>query len=867
MTYLSFRYQGIQLLRGVIPYNDPNGGQNVMRFSDIYNSFLTFYQLFSTENWTNVLYSALNYESIVGSPVTAVIAALFLVAYVTLSNFILLNMFIAVIEENFEVAEKEKHKRQLETFRRNIDPSKKDDIAHRWNVYKYFEAKPKALVVESFPSNLVLHVQKNRVRDFLNYGCEKYFGKKDCLDTESFDRPDNLVTRINRFFGVEIESDQIPLLEQIDRQQSPDAKDSQGGGGLLMGEQVNDNSIEAFMDDYNERQALKADFIAAHPNYDASLWFFSPRNKIRRTCQLLVPSSHGKRIYGIPHSKELNLAFKTIIYLCIITSVIIATIAVPAYIKENYVNLDGSFPRYTWFWCMDVALTMVFTAEFFIKIIADGFLLTPNAYMLNVWNQLDLFILITLYVNIAVGANASSSSISKVFRAIKSLRALSLIIPYAIYGTNIFAGLFYQCNDASASNKTQCVGEYIQSPFLQWNVLLPRVWNTPYSYSFDDFKSSFLILFEIVSEEGWVDVMSSSMQIAGRDLQPRPNVSVWNSVYFCVFNLAGAVFVLTMFVSVIVSNYQEKSGDAYLTEEQKRWMDLKKLLKQIKPSKRPKVRPQSRFRAFCFDCAAEKKGIWHKFITGVYILHILLLMTEIQDPAAWLDLTRNSKVDDEFDGINQLRKDYKQRKNTLEVDYLDVEKLKHRLSKIHSNKVYERRKTYNLVYQEALLSTERDVNGNEKGISFTNMLLMLAHYKLIDDEKCLEIQEYVKRKIKTDRVADNVNKDRVKSLLRTIYLRRKYKAIREQKLNAKKMNDTVPRIMVDIFNDEEEEEERTPGLRIDTNLILGMNSKIRISMSSASSPGSDGSPAGSSLNLFSSQNSSGDNSPRHSINT
>ncbi|CAG8737084.1 9234_t:CDS:2, partial [Acaulospora morrowiae] len=158
---------GIQLLRGVIPYNDPSGGSNVMRFSDIYNSFLTLYQIFSSENWSDILYNVLKYESIVGSPVTAIIAALFLVAYVALSNFILLNMFIAVIEENFEIAEKEKHKKQLETFRRNADPSKKDEIPYKWNIYKYFEAKPKSLVVESFPSNLVFHVQKNRVRDFL----------------------------------------------------------------------------------------------------------------------------------------------------------------------------------------------------------------------------------------------------------------------------------------------------------------------------------------------------------------------------------------------------------------------------------------------------------------------------------------------------------------------------------------------------------------------------------------------------------------------------------------------------------------------------------------------------------------------------
>ena len=47
-------------------------------------------------------------------------------------------MFIAVLQENFEIAEEQKHKVQLQTFKRNVDPTeKKDDVIYRWNFYKY----------------------------------------------------------------------------------------------------------------------------------------------------------------------------------------------------------------------------------------------------------------------------------------------------------------------------------------------------------------------------------------------------------------------------------------------------------------------------------------------------------------------------------------------------------------------------------------------------------------------------------------------------------------------------------------------------------------------------------------------------------
>ncbi|CAG8454328.1 2140_t:CDS:10 [Diversispora eburnea] len=1038
----------IQLLRGVIPSNNPDGDSNVMRFSDIFNSFLALYQLFSGEDWTTVLYNVLNYESIIGSRVTALISAFFLIFYVSLSNFILLTMFIAVISENFDTAEKEKYKKQVESFRRNMNFSDKEEVTYKWNIYRYFQAKPKALAVQSFPSNLVLQIQKYRVRDFLfdnNHNKKQHFDKKNHQDSiVSFGMPNNFVTRIKRFFGFEIDSDEIYKIHlNGTKKRNSDFEKSRGITGNLDNEQ---KFSETFLDDYQERRALKADFIAAHPNYDLSLWSLSHNNRIRRFCQRLVPSSHGERIYGTPPSETLSFLFSSFIYICIIVSVVLATIAVPSYIKQ-YLAINDSYARFTWFWWTDVGLTIIFTIEFIIKIIADGFLLTPNAYMFNVWNQLDLFVLITFIVNTAIGPSVSSSSISKLFRALKGLRALrlinltssvkenfysilisgaprifdaavlsiSLIIPFAIYGTNIFSGLFYQCNDFGVANKTQCIDVYNQSPF-QWNILTSRIWSNPYGFSFDNFGVSLQILFEIVSGEGWVNVMERSMVISGIDLQPlpQPNSSPakWNSLFFMVYNLVGAVFVLTLFVSVIIANYKSKSGTAYLTQEQKGWIDLKRLLKLIKPSKRPTNRPTSRFRGLCYDYASKKRGSFSNFITSIYIFHIILLMTENRTSIPWLDTLRvvlfflfimiyitelfiklfgfgwnvfksnrwnvfdivivfgalitttsemfhlfNSEIEivpriqkafllmitfklfQKSDTMNQLFKNMifgpngsehvnfrnfgnamltlvrmstgtgwayflfitwnvlsmyifanmfivvvtenfsycyqiadelslvkrawgsvdtertgyikstdfgrffsvckrtnskaklegsfrvriyddeflvpnliknsrvvhtfnentqlwgissKRRRRVLEVGNLDVVKLERHLSRISYNKVCERRNVYNNIYQEALLSIEREANGNERGISFTNMLILLAHYKLVDDDKCLE-------KIQRERVVDNVNRERVKSLLLAIYWRGKYKKFKESQFSnhPNDSDDFVPQIMVD----------------------------------------------------------------------
>ncbi|KAG9307249.1 hypothetical protein G9A89_017077 [Geosiphon pyriformis] len=1043
---------GIQIIRGDIPSVDDDGNEIEMRFSDIFNGFIALYQ-----------------EKI--GP--------------RLSNFVLLNMFIAVVQENFETAEEEKRKQQVKAFLRKAGPKvKQEDIIDSWNVYRFFKAKPKSLAVENIPSSLILSTQKSRVRDFLNEDNIIMQNKKSSRSDHHEDG-NGFMARLRRILRQEDEDEHIALADYQYGRRRSEYDDS---NGALMtnepnsGDTMNDRPVEVALDDFQERQAIKADFIAAHPNYDESLWFLSPRNRIRHYCQLLVPPSYGKRLFGTAPSPTLSVLFNIFVFLCIIASVVVAAITNPAYQKTYFA--PNNEKRVTWFWITDTAFTGLFTIEFLVKIIADGFLFTPNAYLLNVWNCLDFFVLGTLYFNI-LSSLLNPNGVSRAVRAFKALRALrlinlsgsiketfyailiagaprildaalltiSLIIPFAIYGQNIFSGLLFFCNDDGPLTKNECNDEYMSKPYKNWPVLVPRVWDNPYVWSFDNFRSALLTLFEIVSGEGWINVMTSVMKINGRDQKPQRDVAKWNSLFFIIFNMAGAVFVLTLFISVIIENYQRRSGSAFLTADQKRWIDLKKLLKQSNPSKRPKIRPQNPVRAFCYDQVIQKRGWFSRFMTIVYILHILNLMAEYRNAPEWLDLVRgdafllfiaiyiidicvklsgfgwkvfrdnrwnlfdlfvvsgaafttipmkfglvnnqaivqlqklflvaiSSKLIQKSDSLNQLFKtmagslpsifnlfavwfvvfcvydimfmetfgltkygstatrhvnfrnfqnsfitlarmstgegwntimhDYaieapfcvdspsyfhsdcgskpwafflfiswnvismyifanmfivvvidnfsyswgavdidrtgyiksqdfakffgqlsgcfevkiyedvysvqNIKKNSLKSDVsartglwgntkerdnngaenIDLQRLGKNIAEINMAKVHERRRIYNYLYQEALLSIERDSKDNEKGISYNNMLIMLAHYKLVDDDKSLEINELLKRKEKLEKVTDNVNRDRVESLLRTIYWHRKFKAYKEQHKMERSSVGTggVPRITV-----------------------------------------------------------------------
>ena len=76
-------------------------------------------------------------------------------------------MFIAVINENFDVAEEQKRSRQASHFWAAQRPEKaRAAWVRRLNPYRWFQAKPKAIAVDQLPSNLVLPMQKSLVQDY-----------------------------------------------------------------------------------------------------------------------------------------------------------------------------------------------------------------------------------------------------------------------------------------------------------------------------------------------------------------------------------------------------------------------------------------------------------------------------------------------------------------------------------------------------------------------------------------------------------------------------------------------------------------------------------------------------------------------------
>lgn len=104
--------------------------------------------------------------------------------------------------------------------------------------------------------------------------------------------------------------------------------------------------------------------------------------------------------------------------------------------------------------------------------------------------------------------------------------------------------------------------------------------------NFDNSLIGIRTLFEMMSTEGWLDVMNAGIDsvkpVNGMQMQPKKNSNAWMILYFVIFMVVGSQFILNLFVGVIMDNFnkikeKEEWGSLFVTEDQRCWIDAQRL--------------------------------------------------------------------------------------------------------------------------------------------------------------------------------------------------------------------------------------------------------------------------------------------------
>lgn len=405
-----------QLFRGQIPAVDEDGEATRVSFFHIFNSFVGMYQVLTSENWTSILYSST--ES--GAPWgTAWISGVFFIMWFILANFIILNMFIAVIQESFDVSEDEKRLQQVKAFlqQKQLSGSSHGNLSLSTIFKLGRDPKRYKDPLDHGPAALEMLLKDAVVNEFLDEQGMTMEGRPTGGQSPDGTQSEAAKTGLlyglwNRVTSIITDPEPNPFYSKLKFSRAYEDLDP-----MTMAKEVLSAS--------EQRKQAQRHYLQKYPSYNKALYLFSPTSTVRRICQRIVGPGRGNtRIEGVDPYKPLWFSFSAFIYAAIVAMVVLACITTPLYQREYFQT--HHFSVRNWFVWSDMGFALLFTVEAIIKVIADGFFWTPNAYFRGSWGFIDGLVLITLWINVTTSLY-KDGGISRAVGAFKALRALRLL--------------------------------------------------------------------------------------------------------------------------------------------------------------------------------------------------------------------------------------------------------------------------------------------------------------------------------------------------------------------------------------------------------------------------------------------------------
>uniref|UniRef100_A0A3P9K0K3 Voltage-dependent L-type calcium channel subunit alpha n=1 Tax=Oryzias latipes TaxID=8090 RepID=A0A3P9K0K3_ORYLA len=239
----------------------------------------------------------------------------------------------------------------------------------------------------------------------------------------------------------------------------------------------------------------------------------------------------------------------------------------------------------------DYAFTAIFTVEIVLKMTTYGAFLHKGAFCRNYFNLLDLLVVGVSLVSFGIQSSAISVvKILRVLRVLRPLRAINrakglkhvvqcvfvairtignimivttlLQFMFACIGVQLFKGKFYRCTDEAKSS--QEVGTYIvyKDGDVNQPTMQRRVWHNS-DFNFDNVLMAMMALFTVSTFEGWPALLYKAIDSNRENFGPIYNYRVEISIFFIIYIIIIAFFMMNIFVGFVIVTFQEQGEKEY----------------------------------------------------------------------------------------------------------------------------------------------------------------------------------------------------------------------------------------------------------------------------------------------------------------
>ncbi|KAM4695957.1 LOW QUALITY PROTEIN: voltage-dependent L-type calcium channel subunit alpha-1F [Rhinophrynus dorsalis] len=387
---------------------------------------------------------------------------------------------------------------------------------------------------------------------------------------------------LNVFLAIAVDN-----LADGDNINSKDSKDSKKS------EKKDENSVKIPCEEENEEEE-KSDATEDEEDEDGSLQDshldklaeFAPKEKV-------LPIPEGSSFFILSNTNPLRVGCHRLIHHHIFTNLILVFIILSSISLAAEDPIRAHSFRNHILGYFDYAFTSIFTVEILLKMTAYGAFLHKGSFCRNWFNLLDL--LVVSVSLISFGIHSSAISVVKILRVLRVLRPLRAInrakglkhvvqcvfvairtignimivttllqFMFACIGVQLFKGKFYSCTDEAKHKPEECKGTFIvyKDGDVTHPMVRERIWHNS-DFNFDNVLSGMMALFTVSTFEGWPALLYKAIDANGENVGPIYNYRVEISIFFIVYIIIIAFFMMNIFVGFVIITFRAQGEQEY----------------------------------------------------------------------------------------------------------------------------------------------------------------------------------------------------------------------------------------------------------------------------------------------------------------
>uniref|UniRef100_A0A452S9W5 Voltage-dependent L-type calcium channel subunit alpha n=1 Tax=Ursus americanus TaxID=9643 RepID=A0A452S9W5_URSAM len=216
----------------------------------------------------------------------------------------------------------------------------------------------------------------------------------------------------------------------------------------------------------------------------------------------------------------------------------------------------------------DYAFTSIFTVEILLKVTNRPPVISPVAptHPTPAPTAHLSFLRPLRAINRAKGLKHVVQCVFVAIRTIGNIMIVTTLLQFmfACIGVQLFKGKFYSCTDEAKHTPQECKGSFLVYPDgdVSRPLVRERLWVNS-DFNFDNVLSAMMALFTVSTFEGWPALLYKAIDANAEDKGPIYNYHVEISVFFIVYIIIIAFFMMNIFVGFVIITFRAQGEQEY----------------------------------------------------------------------------------------------------------------------------------------------------------------------------------------------------------------------------------------------------------------------------------------------------------------